>query len=72
MERVKNSYKKKKKELDVLFDDSVLKHVFHRIQQYIKKKEKTQINFRQLVLNLNLWRLISISNGKINGKFDEV
>lgn len=63
---------KKKKELDVLFDDSVLKHVFHRIQQYIKKKEKTQINFRQLVLNLNLWRLISISNGKINGKFDEV
>lgn len=72
MERVKNSYKKKKKELDVLFDDSVLKHVFHRIQQYIKKNEKTQINFRQLVFNLNLWRLISISNGKINGKFDEV
>lgn len=63
---------KKKKELDVLFDDSVPKHVFHRIQQYIKKKEKTQINFRQLVFNLNLWRLISISNGKINGKFDEV
>lgn len=39
MERVKNSYKKKK-ELDVLFDDSVPKHVFHRIQQYIKKKKK--------------------------------
>lgn len=36
MERVKNLYKKKKKkELDVLFDDSVPKHVFHRIQKYI-------------------------------------